>query len=129
MGVCYTLFKENPHKQAFDLDKGAWWRILEYGNTQGNSFNLTVLFDNKTHLSNFIQDRIYYGGLGDCDHEGKYDCKICKPYFDELSKRLFVWCGKERVEMLSDNDDEYYERYKSYPITEDRFTPRLFNRD
>lgn len=125
MGVEYRLFKEKPFKQSFDLDKGCWRNLLKFPEHM-EKILLPCFFKDRADLSNKLQDEVYLGGIGDCCHEGDYSCPKCKTYFDELADRLISWCGEEEIFILSDNDDEFYDLKKDYPITEDRFVPRLF---
>lgn len=121
MGTCFNLIKEDPSKQLFDLDKGGWWNIFP----KNEIFFLPLLFRTRQELSNSIQDLVYFGGIGHCCHIGEYECIICKPYFYELSERLFNWCGEDGVKLWDDCSGERWE-IQDYIVTEDRFISRLF---
>lgn len=125
MGLEYRLFKEKPFKQSFDLSKGIWNKLNDHLPYE-EKFLLNFYFNDLIRLSNFIQDNVYWGGMDNHDHKGKYDCDNCKPYFDELANRLLIWCGEEEIWLSNDSEDDFYDLANQYPITEDRFIPRLF---
>ncbi len=109
MGTEFSLLRNN---ERFDLDKGCWEKLKFPFN---RCFKISEFFLSRDQLAEDIKNKVYPGNISMDDN-----------YFSEVASRIFQWCEDNDVEFIADST---YEGYFDIPITEDRFTPRLFKKE
>jgi hypothetical protein len=104
MGVEHRLLKEDPTKEAFNLDKGCWYLI--FPNVQ---FFMSDVVKSAEVLSDRIRNEVYGGN--------EY---IDKEYSDWLAQHLIEWAGDSVLDMELDCSADF-DKWVQYRVTADRF--------
>lgn len=104
MGVEHRLLKEDPTKEAFDLDKGCWYLI--FPNVQ---FFMSDVAKSTEALSDRIRNEVYEGNEN-----------IDKEYTDWLAHHLIEWAGDSVLDMELDCSADF-DKWRQYRVTADRF--------
>ena len=112
MGVEYSLLKDDVR---FDLDKGNWNSLFDDINNIDEQFLLSCYYTDAQKLADDIRNKVYY-------NNPNMDDEYCL----EVANRILNWCGESSLKLIYDN---VYDEYHAIKITEDRFVPRLFNKE
>lgn len=120
MDTTYLLLKDEPEKEAFDLDSGLWKGLF-----RDDVRKLSDVAATEGILAERIADEVSPGYFGLCrftqptsDHWRR--CPSCRQRCDSVAKRLFDWCGDAEVRLV--NDMEFENKFLfSHLITQDVF--------
>ena len=109
MGIEFSLGKKKI-VERLDLDKGGWENIFPRG-----EFKMVDLYTDPIALAKRIQKEVYPNNP-----------KMSWNYFIEVASRILQWCDWDDVVFINDSSCDEYHGIK---VTEDRFVPRLFNKE